>query len=125
MSFRRHYIRQQGLHTPVVASSAAFFACSTKFAHATNAAKPWQQDFGLAGFLAGYSFSTAALPCLPEKGSTGEATMRVDLSVTYLRIWGGRLHEHIWHLLCVRAHPQFFELELQAPMGACLEQYGS
>ena len=33
MSFRRHYILQQGLHTPVVALSAAFFACTTKFAY--------------------------------------------------------------------------------------------
>ena len=29
MCFRRHYIRQQGLHAPVVASSAAFFAYSS------------------------------------------------------------------------------------------------
>ena len=45
----RHYIRQQGLHTPVIASSAAFFTCSTKFhvLQATNAAKPWKWDFGL------------------------------------------------------------------------------
>ena len=33
MSFRRHYTRQEGLHTPVVASSAVFLACSTKFAY--------------------------------------------------------------------------------------------
>ena len=45
----RHYIRQQGLHTQVVASSTAFFTCSTKFhvLQATNTAKPWQRDFGL------------------------------------------------------------------------------
>ena len=28
------------------------------------------------------------------------------------------------HLLHVRAHPQFFGLELRVPMGACTGQYG-
>ena len=126
-SFRRHYIRQQSLHTPVVASSAAFFACSTKFAYC----KRRTHGEALATRLQVGPFSSriqlsllSRWPRLPKKGSTGKGTTRVNsvAPVSYLWIRGGRLHGHSWtiqHLLRVRAHPRFFGLQLRAPMGDC------
>ena len=58
--------------TPVIASSAVFFACSTKFAYCKRQMlwSRWQRDCSrLACFLAGYSFlyCHAGLVCLKKE----------------------------------------------------------
>ena len=64
MSFRCHYIQQQGLHTPVVASSVAFFTCSTKFAYSK-----WQTLWSPVNQVGPFSSSFlyfCGWPCLPK-----------------------------------------------------------
>ena len=57
MSFRRHYILQQGLHAcRSLVRSVLRLQYEIRVLQATNAAKPWERDFRLVCFLAGYSF---------------------------------------------------------------------
>ena len=92
INFRRHCIRQQGLQTPVVASFAAFFACSTKFARTASDERCEALSTRLQLSL------LPRWPRLPKKGSTGEGTTRDNsvAPVSYLRIRSGRLHGHSW-----------------------------
>ena len=69
LSFRCHYIWQQGLHTLVVALSAAFFTCSTKFTHCKQRTPQGHGNETLGWYipLTGYSFLLPCWPCLPKK----------------------------------------------------------
>ena len=101
MNFRRHYIRQQGLHTPVVALFAAFFACSTKFARTASDERCEALSTRLRDGPCSSRIQLSLFPRwprLPKKGSTGEGTTRVNsvAPVSYLRIRSGRLHGHGW-----------------------------
>ena len=59
--------------------------------------------------------------------STDEATMRYTLAANFASGVGPCMGivEPFKHLLRVTAHPHFLAVELRAPMGACLGQYGT
>ena len=88
----RHQASKVRTH-PSMASFAAFFPCSTKFAYCKwrlNAAETWQQGYESVSFVAWYSF----LHC---RAGLDEA--RSDDAVhpgSLLRIWGGPLHRVSW-----------------------------
>ena len=132
MSFRCHYIQQQGLRTLVVASSAAFFACSTKFMYCSNKrCKALATRLRVGLFLAGYSFlyCQAGLVWLINEARTKLRCRSIQerLSVNFGSGVGTctGIVGLFKHLLEVTAHPQFLVVELRAPMGACPGHYGT
>ena len=88
----RHQASKVRTH-PSMASFAAFFPCSTKFAYCKwrlNAVETWQRGYESINFVARYSF----LHC---RAGLDEAQR--DNSVhphSLLRIRGGPLHRDIW-----------------------------
>ena len=69
------------------------------------------------------------LSCWPGQ-ARGKATMQVDRYLLAANFTSGvgpcaEMVEPFKHLLHTIAHPQFLALELRAPMGACLGQYGT
>ena len=108
MSFRCHFIWQQGLHSQVVALSAAFLACNTWISHCNTVRNLRTASDkcceALATRLHVAPFSSRIQPSLlprwphlAKKKSTDEATTWINsvAPVSKLRIWGGRLHRDI------------------------------
>ena len=107
-----------------MASFAAFFPCSTKFAYCKrwlNTAKTWQRGYKSASFVERYSF----LHC-PARLNEAQSDDAVHCGSLF-RIQGGPLHGDSWIIQAsspCNGPPSTLVLELRAPMGVCSGQYG-
>ena len=88
--------------------------------------KPWQWGYESVHFVACCSFLHCRAGLDEAQTKQRCKSIRYTLAANFTPGVGlcRGIVEPFKHLLCATTHPQFLALELRAPMGACLGQYG-